>query len=44
MENGRGADILSVWWYNRNLQEITESSMERILFIIENGHASVLGQ
>ncbi|KOY88249.1 hypothetical protein AD998_15990 [bacterium 336/3] len=50
LENQRGADILSIWWYNRNLrifrklQEITESSQDRILVIFGNGHASILRQ
>jgi hypothetical protein len=50
LDNQRGADILSIWWYNRNLrifrhlQEITESSNDRILLIFGNGHASVLRQ
>lgn len=49
-EDHRGADILSIWWYNRNLrifrklQEITESNKDRILVIFGNGHASVLRQ
>ena len=48
MDNQRGADILSIYWYNRNLrifrklQEITESSKDRILVIFGNGHASIL--
>lgn len=50
LENQRGADALSIWWYNRNLrifrklQEITESSKDRILVIFGNGHASILRQ
>jgi hypothetical protein len=50
LDNQRGADILSIWWYNRNLrifrklQEITESSKDRILLIFGNGHASILRQ
>ena len=46
----RGADILSIWWYNRNLrifrklQEITQSPDDRILLIFGNGHAAVLRQ
>jgi hypothetical protein len=50
LENYRGADILSMWWYNRNLrifrnlQKITESKNDRILMIFGNGHASVLRQ
>ena len=48
LDNQRGADILSIYWYNRNLriyrklQEITESSKDRILVIFGNGHASIL--
>jgi hypothetical protein len=50
LDNQRGADILSIYWYNRNLrifrklQEITESSKDRILVIFGNGHASILRQ
>lgn len=50
LDNGRGADILSIWWYNRNLrifrklQEITSNSKDRILVIFGNGHASILRQ
>lgn len=50
LDNQRGADILSIWWYNRNLrifrklQEITESSTDRILVIFGNGHVSILRQ
>ncbi len=46
----RGADVLSVHWYNRNLrivrklQDMTESGTDRILLIIGNGHAAVLRQ
>lgn len=49
-EENRGADILSIWWYNRNLrifrklQQITQSSDDRILVIFGNGHAAVLRQ
>ncbi|PKP32698.1 MAG: hypothetical protein CVU00_11420 [Bacteroidetes bacterium HGW-Bacteroidetes-17] len=48
LPNARGADILSVWWYNRNLrifrklQEITGGSEDRILLIFGNGHAAIL--
>ncbi|HEV8538748.1 MAG TPA: DUF5694 domain-containing protein [Bacteroidota bacterium] len=48
LDNERGPDILSIWWYNRNLrifrklQEITESKNDRILIIIGNGHVSIL--
>lgn len=50
LDNERGADILSVWWYNRNLrifrklQQITESTNDRILLIFGNGHAAILRQ
>ncbi len=50
LDDTRGADILSVWWYNRNLrifrkiQQLTENKDDRILLIFGNGHASVLRQ
>jgi hypothetical protein len=50
LDNERGADILSYWWYNRNvrifrkLQTITESPKDRILVIFGNGHAALLRQ
>lgn len=50
LDQERGADILSFWWYNRNvrifrkLQTITESPQDRILVIFGNGHAAVLRQ
>lgn len=50
LDNERGADILSSWWYNRNvrifrkLQTITENENDRILMIFGNGHAAVLRQ
>jgi hypothetical protein len=50
LDNQRGADILSIWWYNRNLrifrnlQRITESENDRILLIFGNGHASIFRQ
>ena len=50
LEDYRGADILSMWWYNRNLrifrnlQKITENKNDRILMIFGNGHAAVLRQ
>lgn len=50
LDHGRGADILSIWWYNRNLrifrklQQITESPSDRILVIFGNGHAAILRQ
>ncbi|MCI5058350.1 MAG: DUF5694 domain-containing protein [Flavobacteriales bacterium] len=49
LDSMRGADILSIWWYNRNLrifrniQEITEEG-DRLLVLIGNGHAAVLRQ
>ncbi|CAM4280102.1 DUF5694 domain-containing protein [Gillisia limnaea] len=50
LENERGADILSVWWYNRNLrifrkiQKINNGTDDRILVIYGNGHAAILRQ
>ncbi|MDH3246457.1 MAG: DUF5694 domain-containing protein [Saprospiraceae bacterium] len=50
LDSERGADILSAWWYNRNvrifrkLQQIHESMDDRILLIFGNGHAAVLRQ
>ncbi len=50
MDNLKGADIISSWWYNRNLrifrklQIITESPKDRILVIFGNGHAAILRQ
>ncbi len=50
LSNSRGADILAIWWYNRNLrifrklQEITSGENDRILVLFGNGHASVLRQ
>jgi hypothetical protein len=50
LDHERGPDILSIWWYNRNLrifrklQEITESKSDRILVVIGNGHVSILRQ
>ena len=50
LDDYRGADILSMWWYNRNLrifrnlQKITENENDRILMIFGNGHAAVLRQ
>lgn len=46
----RGADMLALYWYNRNLrifrnlQRITESPEDRILLLVGNGHAAVLRQ
>ncbi|MHA7057250.1 DUF5694 domain-containing protein [Aquimarina sp. M1] len=48
LDNNRGADFLSIWWYNRNLrmfrkiQQIDQSKEDRILVIVGNGHASIL--
>lgn len=45
-----GADMLSLYWYNRNLrmfrniQRIPQTKEDRILVIVGNGHASVLRQ
>lgn len=50
LDNLQGADVISSWWYNRNLrifrklQLITESLNDRILLIFGNGHAAVLRQ
>jgi len=50
LDNYRGDDILSIWWYSRNLrifrniQKITESKNDRILVIFGNGHAPVFRQ
>jgi len=50
LDEHRGADVLSAYWYNRNLrifrklQEITENKDDRILVIFGNGHASILRQ
>ncbi len=50
LDDTRGADILSVWWYNRNLrifrkiQQLTENKNDRVLLIFGNGHASILRQ
>lgn len=50
LDDTRGADILSIWWYNRNLrifrklQQITQSPKDRILVIFGNGHAAILRQ
>lgn len=48
LDDTRGADILSVWWYNRNLrifrkiQQMKANPNDRILVIIGNGHAAIL--
>lgn len=50
LDDYRGVDILSMWWYNRNLrifrnlQVITENKKDRILMIFGNGHAAILRQ
>ena len=50
LDSTRGADILSIWWYNRNLrifrklQDIKATKEDRILIIFGNGHASILRQ
>lgn len=50
LDNNRGADMLSILWYRRNLrifrklQEIKSSKEDRILLIFGNGHASILRQ
>lgn len=50
LDEYRGADMLAVWWYNRNLrifrniQRITQGPEDRILLVIGNGHAAVLRQ
>ncbi len=50
LDQFRGADMLSVWWYNRNLrifrniQRITQGPEDRILVVIGNGHAAILRQ
>lgn len=46
----RGADMLALYWYNRNLrifrniQRITTSPQDRIMVIFGNGHAAILRQ
>ena len=50
LDEHRGADILSIYWYNRNLrtfrkiQNITKNEEDRILVIFGNGHAALLRQ
>lgn len=50
LDNLKGADVISSWWYNRNLrifrklQLITENPNDRILLVFGNGHAAVLRQ
>nr|WP_299070997.1 DUF5694 domain-containing protein [uncultured Allomuricauda sp.] len=46
----QGADNLSIWWYNRNARifskiiQLTESTEDRILVVMGNGHAAILRQ
>lgn len=48
LDRHRGADVLSVWWYNRNLrlfrelQEIDTEKNEKILVIFGIDHAAIL--
>ena len=48
LDDNKGADFLSIWWYNRNLrifrniQKIDHTKEDRVLVIIGNGHASLL--
>lgn len=50
LDNNRGADVLAVSWYDRNLrifrniQKITQNEKDRILVIFGNGHAAILRQ
>lgn len=50
LDEHRGADVLSVWWYNRNLrifrriQSLSQDPGDRILVLIGNGHAALLRQ
>ena len=50
LDEYRGADLLSIWWYNRNLrifrniQRMTDGPEDRILVVIGNGHAAILRQ
>ncbi|MEJ2585713.1 MAG: DUF5694 domain-containing protein [Robiginitalea sp.] len=50
LDEYRGADLISIWWYNRNLrifrkiQQLTEGPEDRILIVIGNGHAAILRQ
>lgn len=49
-DDHKGADYLSMWWYNRNLrifkniQDITEGPDDRIMIVMGNGHAAILRQ
>ena len=48
LDEQRGADVLSIWWYNRNLrlfrkiQEINTGNNDRILVIFGVDHAAIL--
>lgn len=50
LRNHDGADLLALYWYNRNLrmfrkiQEIPKNAEDRILVIAGNGHATVFRQ
>lgn len=50
LDGYRGADVLSIHWYNRNLrifrniQRITTSSNDRILVVFGAGHMGILNQ
>lgn len=50
LDGYRGADVMSIYWFNRNLrtvrniQEITESSEDKILVIMGRGHVAMLRQ
>ncbi|KAA3619133.1 MAG: hypothetical protein DWP94_13500 [Flavobacterium sp.] len=49
-DDHKGADYLSMWWYNRNLrifkniQDITGDPNDRIMVVMGNGHAAILRQ
>lgn len=46
--NNEGADLLSLWWYSRNLRILNNilktrpSAQDRIMVLIGNGHAPIL--
>jgi hypothetical protein len=50
LDNNRGTDALSIYWYNRNLrifrnlQNINDSEEDRILVIFGSGHIQILKQ
>lgn len=50
LDNLRGADALTLSWYNRNLrifrklQQVSEGPQDRILVLYGNGHATILRQ